>query len=326
MRAELIGRATLPTRIAGRTTSGWWAQDGTELLLLDPALATIARVPIGTQWIAGHAIAGDLGAVAISDQEAVRVLAADGSPLWSFAHTPWGTEYSFRGSCSFTADGRWVLATMPETDVLSEEHGAAGPFEEGEESDDDFGDRWCVFDARTGEVVRWWVLGVEATGSMHFPHPSGAVMLDVAEGQDGAHTFIGDPVAGLVAFPGVDRALVGLHPAGTRFLSAPLDGTGLVIHRYPDGSPLVEGPHRPGGEWYVPYGGYLNDEQILSATVASGGSSQRHVIQAADDLRLLDEVEYPADHTPPMGATLEVRPDGSWVTASGTDLCAWRLA
>jgi hypothetical protein len=76
-----------------KAETGWWAEVGEDLVLLDPGLATSARVPVGTQWTAGQAVDSRLGLVAVSDRAAVRVVAIDGTPLWSFAHETWGLEY-----------------------------------------------------------------------------------------------------------------------------------------------------------------------------------------------------------------------------------------
>ena len=319
MRTELIGRAPLPTRVVGPAAGGWWAQLGADLVLLDPALTRVARVPIGTEWTASHAVDNDLGAVAVSDRDAVRVIAADGSPLWSFPHEPCSSQ----GSCSFSADGRWVFATMPETWALSSEYEDVGPGGDGE---DEYGEQLCAFDARTGQVARWWRLAVEESlGSLLHPHPSGAVMIDVGEGQEGSHIFHADVSAGLVKLPGTDRALAGLNPAGTAFLSWPRDGTGLVVHAYPDGNPLIVGPGLPDGEWYGPSAGYLGDELIFAETVARDWSRRRDLIITAGDLQPLEPVEYPAS-APPVVETLAVGVGGTWLITTGTELLAWRLA
>src|SRR6185369_9592582 len=105
MNPAIVGRVRLASHAVGRTATGWWAQAGGDIVRLDRGLAVVATVPIGTEWRAIHAVspAGDL--VAVSDRDAVRVLGADGAERWSYPHTPWGTDYSMRGSCAFTADG-----------------------------------------------------------------------------------------------------------------------------------------------------------------------------------------------------------------------------
>jgi hypothetical protein len=325
MRPEIVGRAALSARVVGRAPAGWWAHAGTDLVLLDPALVAVATVPIGTAWSAVQAVRPDLSAVAVSDEESVRVIARDGTERWRFAHTPWGTGYSLRGSCAFTADGGAVFATMPETEALCDQYADAGP-DEDEESDSEFwGDQWCVFDAETGAVRRWWWLDAEATGSSAHPHPSGTVLLDLGEGQDGSRIYLGDPATALVALPGVDRALAGLHPSGDRFLSVPRDGSGLVVHAFPGGARVGTEPGSPApaaGEWYGGCAGYLGADRILSGTVSRDWNWAHDLVFDATDLTLLGEVEYREE----SGGALAVGTDGTWITSTGTQLIAWRLA
>src|SRR5438132_8235846 len=203
MRATLITRvhtsAPIPARLHGG--SGWYSRSAETLSILDEGFGVVRRFALGPDVPGVCGVSPDLTRVAVSGRDRIRVVDEQGAVLWSVSHSPWGTDYSYAGSCGFSLDGRQVWATVPDTALGTEVHD--GLWDDDLDADqpsgagrwgrpESWGDQWWVLDATTGAILgRGW-LGAAATGSRVLAHPDGVHMgLDLGEGQDGSRIYWG---------------------------------------------------------------------------------------------------------------------------------------
>ncbi|GHJ43486.1 hypothetical protein Cs7R123_08280 [Catellatospora sp. TT07R-123] len=313
------------------------------LRILDSELSPVRSFELGED-VTSFAVSPDLTRVVVGGRDRLSLVGERGEVLWSLRHTPWGTGYSYAGSCEFSADGSLVWATVPETELESdEEDGLYEDEEEDEDQEEDgdgdapgggwrapetWGDQWWAIDAATGSIVgrRW--LGCEATGSVTHRHPDGVHMgLDVGEGQDGSRIYWASHDDGVVQVSttgDVSRALAALHPDGDAYVTVPRDSDGISVHDFATRTVIA---HRPNGdllhsgEW-VASARYLDRARVLVETAGKDGNRRRHLVLDAGDLTVLGEVAYPA--AVGVSAFHSVH-GGTWFTRDGGSLYQWRL-
>ncbi|WP_037603317.1 hypothetical protein [Streptacidiphilus rugosus] len=306
------------------------------LKLLDSEFAPVRQYDLGGQ-VSSLAVSPDGARVVVGGKDDIRLVDEHGDVLWSVRHAPWGTGYSYSGSCEFSADGQTVWATVPETELDSdEEDGLWGDDQEVEtaapsgswSAPEGWGDQWWVIDATTGKIIgrRW--LGCEATGSVTLRHADGVHMgLNVGEGQDGSRIYWGSVNDGspqVVTNGDVSRALADLHPDGATYVTLPRDSDGLMLHDFSSRSVIA---HRPNSdflesdEWPL-HAQYLDRETILLETVDRKWKTARHLAFDALRLEYLGEVVYP---TGIDSSTFHSVHAGTWATNDAGGLCQWRL-
>ena len=82
MDLEPVARTVLPpgSYVAPLRGIGWTAQtDEQQLLVLDHSLAAVASFPLKTEWTRGtHAVSPDLSFAALSEQDHIALVGADG--------------------------------------------------------------------------------------------------------------------------------------------------------------------------------------------------------------------------------------------------------
>lgn len=338
MRAEMVMKVEIPWPGLGRLTDGrgWFAQEQGLLKIFDSEFSEIRSFDLGGD-VSSFAISPDMTRIAVGGADQIRLIDEDGNTIWSVQHTPWGTDYSYSGSCEFSLDGSKVWATVPETELGSEEED--GLWEDDVEEEEvetgdgwtvpeSWGDQWWVIDATTGKIIGCKWLGCEATGSVTICHPDGVHMgLDVGEGQDGSRIYWGSFHEGVlqVATTGdVSRALADLHLDGDAYVTIPRDSDGITIRDFPGHAVIAHRPNKDfleSGEWAI-CARYLDRERLLIETVDENWQCARHLLFDAGSLRFLGEVAYPAGVN---CSTFHSVHAGTWVTNDSNNLFQWRL-
>ncbi|MCP2311573.1 hypothetical protein [Kitasatospora paracochleata] len=336
MRAEMVTKVEIaqpgPSRLEnGR---GWYRQVQGVLEILDPEFDPVRQYDLG-EHISSFAVSPDLSRVVVGGKDHIRLVDEHGNVLWSVQHAPWGTGYSYSGSCEFSADGKTIWATVPETELDSDEEDGLWEDDEvaaassgGWSAPEGWGDQWWVMDATSGRIIgRKW-LGCEATGSATLRHPDQVHMgLSVGEGQDGSRIYWGSLDEGSlhVATTGdVSRALADVHPDGSAYLTLPRDSDGLTIHDFSSRAVIAHRPNREfleSGEWPL-HARYLDGETVLLETVDGKWNCARHLVFDARSLEYLGEVTYP---TGISCAAFHSVHAGTWATGDASGLYQWRL-
>jgi hypothetical protein len=278
MRAEPLARKVVPpgSNVTPLRGVGWVAQtDEQQLLVLDDALETIATFRLPTDWLRGvHAVSPDLSFAAVSDQDNIALIDADGVVFWRIEHVPWGDSDSESDSCHITADNL-VWATVPDPDW-------EGP------------DQWWVLDPRTRRVLDRAQLSTYASGSHQLAHPDMVhVGLGCGEGQDGAELYWGrwDADAGTAVVERLDartRILADVHPEGHSYLSTPHDSGGLLVHRFPDGASTAECSAARFDASFSVHAVYLDARRIVASLVRRG-CQVVHAVLDAGSLEVLGD-------------------------------------
>ncbi|MFD9437086.1 hypothetical protein [Streptomyces sp. NPDC060002] len=341
MRAEMVAKVEIPQPGLSRLKDGrgWYLQEQGILKIFDLEFAPVRQYDLG-RHVSSFAVSPDLARVVVGRKDQIRLVDEHGNVLWSVQHTPWGTGYSYSGSCEFSADGNAIWATVPETELGSEEED--GLWEDDEDDEDvetaassgdwsapeSWGDQWWVIDAATGKVIgRKW-LGCEATGSVTLRHPDQVHMgLSVGEGQDGSRIYWGSIHEGspqVVTTGDVSRSLVDLHPDGFAYLTLPRDSEGITIHDFSSKAAIA---HRPNGdflesgEWPL-HAQYLDRGTVLLETVDAKWNCARHLAFDARSLEFLGEVTYPTGVSRSAFHSVHA---GTWATSDASGLYQWRL-
>lgn len=213
-------------------------------------------VPVAGDEVCGHTVAADLGRAWYTTLDALVCVTAEGTQVWRAPFEPASTTvHGHHPGCELSADGRAVGVYRP--DAMA-----------GRGTDD----RYVAFDAATGEVLGEEELETVGHGAVQLAHPtSGEVLFDVGEGQDGTVVFrasLAGGRLGVVAYPWVDRCLIGLSPDGRHFLTIDHGQADLTVHAYPGGEEVftltVEAfGHDPESVYVEWAGGYLDQDTLL---------------------------------------------------------------
>ncbi|WP_152522881.1 hypothetical protein [Nocardiopsis potens] len=309
MRAERVGEwAWAPGGGPRRIGAGWWGLSPGGILtgvgLCWESVVGEFRLP----WEGSWDVRGDHRCAVVAGAEGIALVDARGAVAWRAAHAGWaprGGAAAASGTCLFDASGDLVWAVVP-----GERAGG--------------GDELRVLGAADGRVLGRAVLGVETTGSAGAAVPGGGVLLDLATVHGGRicrARWDGERVAADVR-DSPEEVLADLHPAGDRYLTAPMEADALTVRRLPGGG---AGAVRLGEEVFPGGAGFDLDAGFLDAgRVLAREFDGPAVLLTAGGLDPVGEVAYPAG-----AVTGSLRPDGRgrWSTCDAfTGLSAlWRL-
>ena len=286
---------------------GWCiASPEGELLAIDDQLGDLARFRLPEDSVGGHAIRRDLNVAAVSARSRVVAIDRVGNEAWEVPHPAWGRGDSERGSCWFSADGRYVWAHVPTEDSP---------------------DEWLLIDAGTGGVAGREPLSCHSAGSGMIRHPDGnQVGLSVGEGQDGSETYFGRVEHGLPVVERLDdrsRVLVAFSPDGGHFLTMPHSSGPIRLHRVADGAVVASldpAASLDEDDEFDIFGGFASPDVVLFTTQESDSVFAAHVPR-------LDDIETVSGATRRAGDPIEVIERGFLVVdwLSG-ETSTWRLS
>ncbi|MGW4816872.1 hypothetical protein ACWEPB_35230 [Kitasatospora cineracea] len=263
--------------------------------------------------------APDGAAFAICGDSAVTLLESNGSARWSHPHAPWSADNgSGRGACSFTPDGRHLIAVVPGTLT-------ADGYE---------GDVLVVLDCATGTPAASRPL-TAASAIYEIRQPldgPGQLVISAGQGQDDALTYI-------AVFDGTalhtteldtkDEPVTDIDTAGRRLLTFERGGANLTLR-------TLDEDHRPTAERELPIAHLTDDEdqrfvgrpvlvgdtRILAAVADEEWAEEtRHFLIDTATLQPLAEITYPH----PTGPDIIPLPDSSWLTPDDDRLNHWHL-
>lgn len=298
MKAELIARAQLAwslirsgpyTVLPGQT--GWVVQSGNSIGLFGPDLARVSAIGIPAELSGRHAMSSDGKMAALSLEGRVCAIDASGRVLWS---TPAALGEQGMGSCWFLADDAVVSALVPgdeDVDVL------------------------VLVDAATGAILDRGDVDTVAAWSFQFGHPElGWHGLSVGYGQNGSVTRWIDTRDGVDARSAFDNScsyVGGVAPDCSHYVAYPHPACESVsLHSFPSTSlerSTTVSELFGGQRLEVQNAGYLDAERILLSP-----EGLAPIVVAADDLHVLNTVEYPSDGERRVCGPQA--PDGTWTT------------
>jgi hypothetical protein len=213
MLARPVIRAPLPSRPAW-LPSGYTVLDpsGHHLVLLDRALAPVARVPApASDGQPGWAVSADGSLAAVAGLDRTAVMTADGTVAWQRESVIKRQGLPQTPAVHIDRDGRlWLY--VPD------------------------GDHIAVLDARTGEEIDRRGLNSCIGAGEFVAHPDGVHLgLSVAQGQDGTNSYwLRLDESGIVVRELPGEALAGVAPSGAHYLDLPHLGAQLAVRRFAD--------------------------------------------------------------------------------------------
>jgi hypothetical protein len=302
-----VSRRLAPRSALTRDENFGWCVDSADgdLLALDDRLRDIARFRLPEDALGKHGISPDRQTATVSARSRVVVVDRAGSTVWEVPHASWGGGDSQRGSCWFSADGRFVWAHVPTDD---------GP------------DEWLLLGAKSGTTAGRVRLSCYSAGSDVIRHPDGNhVGLSVGEGQDGSETYFGRVQGGSPAVDRLDdrsRVLVAFSPDGDRFLTTAHSSGPLQLHRSSDHAvvaALEPEAAFDGDDAFDFFGGFVGPELMLFTSVESDDV----FVASVPDLGDVQRLQVPMRRA---GDPLFVIPGGFLVSDPATgETTVWRL-
>ncbi|MFI9787635.1 hypothetical protein ACIHEI_29635 [Kitasatospora sp. NPDC051984] len=263
--------------------------------------------PVAGDEVVSLAVPADLARAYYATADGVVCVAADGQQVWRFGFAPeQGRSWSHAPNCALAPDGRSVWVYQP--DVM------AGRGE---------ADLWTVLDAATGTLLgRAELETVGQGGEQWVDRASGAMLLDVGEGQDGTTVYRGTLTeAGLRVehLPWDDRCPIGMSPDGRHLLTVDHGQEDATVLALPGGEVQLTLALGDFGDDAEPEavvewsGGYLDADTLLLVLAGETEDEQewfRTYRVDAHDGRVLGELTTHGEHAydlQPLG-------DGSWLT------------
>ncbi|MFJ4091715.1 hypothetical protein ACIPYS_09045 [Kitasatospora sp. NPDC089913] len=271
-----------------------------------PLSPVLVRPPAPGDDIVGHAVAADLQRVYYTTQNAVVCVTPDGVEVWRSGLEPESSgRYGHAPGCVLSPDERVLWVYRPDA--------MAGR---------DRPDQWVALDARSGAVVAQADLRTAGHGGVQLPHrPSGQILLNVGEGQDGTAVYrasLTEAGMDLFQYPWDDRCLIDLSPDGHRFMTVNHDQGDITIHAYPGGEAVFTLPvdafgHNPDEAWVEWSGGHLSPDTVVVTVVGESEDGEewfRHYRVDARSGRV--HAEFDARGEDPY----DIHPlgDGTWLT------------
>jgi hypothetical protein len=324
MLARAVIRVPLPSRPAW-VPSGFTVLDrsGHRLVLLDRALAPVARVPApSSDGGLGWAVSADGSLAAVAGLDRTVVMAADGTVAWQRESVIKRQGLPQTPAVHIGRDGRlWLY--VPD------------------------GDHIAVLDARTGEEIDRTGLSSCIGAGEFVAHTDGVHLgLSVAQGQDGTNSYWLHLDEGRIIvreLPG--ETLAGVAPSGVHYLDLPHLGAQLAIRRFTDDHILAScaGNRIPGFElhdrpalgegaygapglasWLWPSGyrpndgagAYLDDDHVLIGVFTAAydkDETELHLVLSTQSLRWVATVDYGRPGPPPSNSIVPGH-DGRWLT------------
>ncbi|MET0134439.1 MAG: hypothetical protein ABW215_12695 [Kibdelosporangium sp.] len=191
-----------------------------------------------------------------------------GAVRWGRAFPPVGKTAVARAGCRFSADAALVWIFRPDALLGRGE-----------------GDRWLVLSVVDGSVVAEVALPTAGQGGRLLAHPDGVhMLLDVGEGRDGEHVFVGHLEHDAIAvreLPWHDRCLIDLSPGGGEFMTVGYDRSDVAFHAFPDGEVLHGisldelGDQEAGEEPRISWSGGYVDSTTVAVGIEYGNDQDR---------------------------------------------------
>ncbi|MEY9877904.1 hypothetical protein ABH931_007428 [Streptacidiphilus sp. MAP12-33] len=253
-----------------------------------------------------HTVADDLQRAYYTTLNAVVCVTTDGTERWRSSLAPESVRrHGHHPGCLLSPDEAVVWVYRPDA--------MAGR---------DRSDQWVALDAATGTVIAQADLDTVGHSGIQLLHePSGQVLLDVGEGQDGSVIYrasLTDAGIDLFTYPWDDRCLIDLSPDGSRFMTVDHTQGDAAIHAYPEGDVVfslsVEDFGHDPEERYVEWsGGYLNPDTLIVTVAGETDDEQewfRNYRVDAHSGRIRGEFDAHASDA------YDLRPlgDGTWLT------------
>jgi hypothetical protein len=318
IRVPLAGRpAWLPTGFAVLD------QPGHQLLVLDPKLAIVARIPapISDDRFNGT-VSTDGSLAAFASLDRTVVTDADGNIRWQ-------QEFAIK---------RQGLPQMPAVHI--DRAGRLWLYVPD-------GDHIAVFDARTGDEIDRTGLSSCIGAGEFVAHPGGVhVGLCVSQGQDGTNSYWLDLDEGRIVqreLPG--ETLAGITRSGHHYLDLPHVDTRIAIRRFvddaivascvadeipgfelhdrsgfdndePDPDADASWRARPGYQPNDGAGAFLNDDYVLVGVFTDAydeDETELHLILSRRSLRWVSTVDY-GQHGPPAANSIVRGHHDHWLT------------
>ncbi|MER6349878.1 hypothetical protein ACWC10_03470 [Streptomyces sp. NPDC001595] len=295
-----------PERVITRWVDG-------RICAYDPAVAATGVLspvmscrPSAGDEVVGHAVAADLLRAYYTTLDTVVCVSAEGAEVWRWEFEPRSAHrLGHRPSCVLSVDGHALWGYRPDA--------MAGR---------DRPDQWVALDAATGTLVAQADLDTVGHGGEQLPHrASGAVLLDVGEGQDGSvvhRASLTGAGMDLFRYPWSDRCLIGLSPDGRRFMTVHHEQADVAVHAYPDGEvafalTVDDFGHAPEEAFVEWSGGFLSPDTVV---VTVGGETEdeqewfRHYRVDVRSGQVRGEFDARSQHP------YDIRPlgDGTWLT------------
>jgi hypothetical protein len=267
-----------------------------------------ASFPIGVDRPDSVAVSPDLLRAVYATPEFVACVDERGAEAWRFELGPALPRPGGLVACAYALDGATVWVYAP--DAMAR---GAGP------------DRWLALDAGTGRIVAAAELPTAGQGASQFAHPDGVhVLLDVAEGQDGACLYRGRLEGGRIEvdeYDWSDRTMVALSPDGRHFMTVEHGQDDAAFHAYPDGSVVARVSvealgHDPGDAFVEWIGGYVDPATAVVTVVGEDEDEEewfRRYLVSPHTGAVLAPLDTPSRDV----YDIEPLGDGTWLTTEG---------